>query len=89
MLTLILSTHWTNYSLVYFLCFYIPVNIGKLRSDDIEDHAKTVIRLVWDLLESNQQAMKSVLTQELLKMLIGCLPLFKCPVTSVEVRYMS
>jgi hypothetical protein len=62
------------------------VNVGKVNADDTQDHAKTIIRLVWNLLESNQQVMKSVLTQELLKMLVECLPLFKSSVTSEEVR---
>ena len=60
-------------------------NLYDFNTDEFEDSAKTTIRLVWDLLHSNQKAMKSMLTQELLKTLIEHLYLFKHIVVTEEV----
>lgn len=54
-------------------------------SDEFEDSAKTAIRLVWDLLESNGEVMKLMLTQGLLKTLVECLYLLKHSVISEDV----
>lgn len=68
------------------MLFCITIDkLNDFNTDEFEDSAKIAIRLVWDLLHSNQKAMKSMLTQELLKTLMEHLYLFKHIVITEEV----